>query len=302
MVGRDVHKPGNPRVVESVGLSYLISSNLTLLSYSLITGEYLTKTLVFVASSTYIGIVGLIDDFKTLSGGLKVILTLLGIIPIVVFGAYTPYPYLPFIGRARITIVYLLLLPLAVAVTSNAANMMDTYNGSLASTSTILFSSLLISSLVGFWRGYVDCFGALASSTLVGGLLGFLPYNKYPARVFNGDVGSLYVGACISLVAILGRLEIVALVAMMPYILNGFHILVSIKGFRERRTIQARPVRVDFERMVLKANLEDDAPITLAHLILLKNPMNEVELVNSMILLQAVASILAVITSLLTFS
>ena len=300
--GRDAHKPGRPVVPESVGLSYVVSTLLTLAVVSMATGEYQLKTAVYVCSSAYIALIGLYDDLKTLTAPVKVLLTLAGILPVLVLGIYVPHPYLPFIGRARVTIIYAILLPLVIGVTANAANMMDTYNGSLVLTSSLLLLSLYISGLIGYYNGYIDGFGALAASALLGALIGFAPYNVYPARAFNGDVGSLFVGSSIGLIAVLGRLEVIALTAMMPYVLNGFYILTSIKGFRERREIKVRPVTFESGAGMLRANLDPNAPVTLAHLLLLRRPMSEQEIVAGMVIMEAVSAALAIVTAFLTFS
>ena len=298
--GYDVHKPNKPKVPEACGISYVISSALTLLLLSALTSEEVkTKILVFIGVGVYIALIGLIDDLKPMNAIVKTLLTMIGVLPIILLHVYVPYPYLPFIGKTRITIIYLIVLPLAIGVTSNATNMMDTYNGALVSTSSIIYLTLLFSSAIGYLMGKVDCFALLASSVLLGALLGFLPYNWYPARAFNGDCGSLYVGATLGLIAVLGRLEIVVLTALMPYILNGFYILASIKGLKERREIKVRPVKVLKDVGMLDANRLKEAPLTLAHLLLLGGPLSEKDLVCSMIALQVVASTLAFLTALL---
>ena len=54
-------------------------------------------------------------------------------------------------------------------------------------------------------------------------LLAFYYFNRYPAKVFDGDTGSLAVGAALGALAILGRIETVVVVALIPHIMNAFY-------------------------------------------------------------------------------
>lgn len=56
----------------------------------------------------------------------------------------------------------------------------------------------------------------------LGALLAFLFYNKYPANVFPGDVGTLIIGACIAIIAFIGRVKIIAFIVLIPILLMAF--------------------------------------------------------------------------------
>jgi len=113
--------------------------------------------------------------------------------------------------------------------------------------------------------------------------------------VFSGDTGSLAVGAALGGLAILGRLEIVVVVALMPQIMNAFYGLSSVGRLYERREIIQRPTKL-LEDGRLSATEEKNAPITLARLILAAGPTGEREVVRGMMLLTITSSILAVLT------
>jgi len=202
-------------------------------------------------------------------------------------------PVLPFIGRLRLTIVYWLLLPFAIAVPSNAVNMMDVFNGVMSGCTCMASLALLIASII---LGRIEA--AVICSSLFGSLLAFYYYNRYPARIFSGDVGSLSIGAAIGAVSIIGGLEVVGVTVLMPFIMNAFHSLRSLGGLLERREISVRPISVGANG-VLKANLSMEAPSTLANLFLRKGPATEIELVKCYHLMEAVSCVLAVIVALL---
>jgi len=210
-------------------------------------------------------------------------------LPIIIFGTYVPRPVFPIIGKTRLTIVYPLLIIAGLAVSTNAVNMLDVFNGSMAGTCSILLLTLLISSII-----LGSNIGILLSAITLGSLIAFFYYNKYPAKIFSGDVGSLTVGAAIATIAVMGRLEIVTVVAMMPHIMN----VASIGGLLERRQIKARPTKVLADGR-LAASKDPKAPITLARLILAGGPLYENEVVKVFILLSIYSGVLAILTALL---
>ena len=297
IVGIDVHKPSRPEVPEMGGIGIVLGLFIGVLA-SMWVGSW-TKYLAFLTTVAFTALIGLIDDLYTLRAKVKTALTVLAFAPLLIFSMMFPSqivlgrPELPFIGRLRLTIVYWLLLPFAIAVPANAVNMMDTYNGVMSGSCAMASLSLLIACAI---LGRVEA--ALMSAALLGALLAFYWYNRYPARVFAGDVGSLSVGAAIGAIAVIGRVEVVSITVLMPFIMNAFHSLTSLGGLLERREIKERPVIVG-EGGVLRANLNKGAPATLANLLLRKGPATEIELVRAYHVLAATASILGVLTALL---
>ncbi|MEX2702245.1 MAG: hypothetical protein Q6368_004175 [Candidatus Baldrarchaeota archaeon] len=293
IVGVDVHKPEKPEIPEMGGLSILISIIVSTV-FLIIVCNNLTKFFItFLMVVVVVGIIGAIDDIKPLNPKLKPTLTALASLPIIIFGTYVPRPVFPIIGKTRLTIVYPLLIIAGLAVSTNAVNMLDVFNGSMAGTCSILLLTLLISSII-----LGSNIGILLSAITLGSLIAFFYYNKYPAKIFSGDVGSLTVGAAIATIAVMGRLEIVTVVAMMPHIMNGFHSLASIGGLLERRQIKARPTKVLADGR-LAASKDPKAPITLARLILAGGPLYENEVVKVFILLSIYSGVLAILTALL---
>jgi len=130
---------------------------------------------------------------------------------------------------------------------------------------------------------------------LLGSLIAFYIYNRFPAKVFSGDVGSLTVGAAIGAIAILTRIEIIMVVALMPHIMNAFYGLSSIGRLYERREVKSRPVKL-LENGKLTASLDEKAPITLSRLILIQEPLTEKEVFEIIMFLTLASSILAILT------
>jgi UDP-N-acetylglucosamine--dolichyl-phosphate N-acetylglucosaminephosphotransferase len=187
-------------------------------------------------------------------------------------------------------LVYPILIPIAIAITSNGINMMDIMNGSMPGTVAIIATAatavLLISG---------DLQTASLAAGLLAAMLAFYYFNRFPSRVFGGDTGSLAVGAALGALAILGRIETVMVVAMIPHIMNAFYGLASVGGLRERREIHQRPIRL-LDNGLLKASTEKGAPVTVARLILAEGPLGEKDIVKGMMILTAVSSCLALLT------
>ena len=300
LVGIDVHKPWKPKVAEPGGIALLITCSASILLVLLLKPleiDY-TKFIAVIISTIYAGLVGLLDDIKVLDAKTKTLLTFTTAMPIILLGAYTPRPIMPFAGTLRITIIYPLFIPFAYMIALNAVNMSDTHNGVMPSTALIIGGVLLFSTISTYIKGYTDLTGFVLSLILVSMLLGYVWFNWYPAKVFNGDSGSFLVAALIIGSAIVGRAEVPVIIAMMVYIVNGFQILASIKGLVERRSI-IRPVVV--ENGWIKANKDPRAPITIPHLLSLRDKVNEKEIIAGYLILSIISGILGIITAILCY-
>ena len=292
IVGIDIHKLDRPKIPEMCGLSVIAGIAASMLSLELLGG--LSREIVaFLATVLIAGAIGAIDDIRPLGPKLKPALTALAAIPILLLGTYNPHPVFPLVGAFRLTIIYPVLILFAIAVPANAVNMLDVFNGSMSGTLTIVSLTLAVVLAV---SGKTTAVGlALA---LFGSLLAFYLFNRYPARVFGGDTGSLAVGAAVGALAVIGRIELVTIVAIAPYIMNSFYGLASIGRLYERRQIKPRPVKLRSDGM-LEATTDKRAPVTLTRLILAEGPMREQQIVRVMLLLTVLSSAIALLASLL---
>ena len=290
IVGADVHKKGRPIVPEMGGIAVLIGLAVSVTVAILIMPEESALLLSFLATTLIAGVIGAIDDWKTLSAKMKPFLTIFAGAPILLMRTYAPFLVLPIIGQTRLTIVYPLIVPLAIAVSSNAVNMMDPFNGTMSGTCTIVTLALVASALL---LGHNDAL--ILCLSLLGPLLAFYYFNRYPSKVFSGDVGSLTIGAALGAIALLGRLEAVAVVAFMPQIMNAFYGLGTVGRLYERREV-SRPITI-LEDGKLKANSDPKAPITLARLVLARGPLHEHEAIRVLLVFSAISGALAIFTA-----
>ncbi|MHA1187468.1 MAG: hypothetical protein ACTSXA_09810 [Candidatus Heimdallarchaeota archaeon] len=311
--GLDVHKANKPKVAESGGVGLVIVLLIAIIVSIFIFPDYWQHFTVAAIVVLIVGLIGLYDDLKTLGAISKPFLLLIPSIPIIVWQLvanpgfannglllFDPKPYLPLIGPIRITVIYWILVPFAITILSNSTNMLDVMNGSTPVTMMIVSGTGIISTAVFYTKGIVSFPGLVLSVLLFAVLFAFFWFNKYPAKIFCGDTGSLTIGAVIALVAIFGRIEIIIIVAMMPQIMNSFQIINSVKGLRERREIKERPTIVLKDETV-KANPRDKAPLTLTRWLVAKRPLKENQIVLAMAILSFVASLLAILTMVLIY-
>ena len=289
--GVDVHKKDQPFVPEMGGLAVLAGTTASILAAILLSPEIVGAAEGFLTSVLIAGLIGAVDDFKSLDAKVKPFLTLFAGLPILAMHAYNPLGLVfPVIGQTRMTIIYPLLIPIAIAVTSNATNMMDPFNGTMSGSCTLITIFLLLSALLlGRTEALILCL------CLLGPMLVFFHFNKYPSKVFSGDVGSLSIGAALGAIAVIGRLEVVALVAFAPQIMNAFYGLSSIGRLYERKEV-SRPVAI-LEDGRLMATKDPKAPITLARVILARGPLHENEAALVFLVLSAISGVLALATA-----
>jgi UDP-N-acetylglucosamine--dolichyl-phosphate N-acetylglucosaminephosphotransferase len=284
----DAHKAGQPKIPRPGGPALIVSLALSGALIYLLSGDVRAAAVVLVV--VIAGAVGLIDDLRTLSGPMKVVLMFAASLPLLILGTYSSHPVLPFVGALRLTIIFPFLVLVAIPVTANTFNMIDVYNGLLTGFSALAALPLLVAFVVmGDW---VMVAVTLAFILM---LVGFYPFHRSPSRIFPGDSGSLALGAAYGAIVITGRLEVVGIVALIPAVLNSFFVLSSVKGLVEHRSMKKRPVILR-EDYLLEASTDKDAPMTLSRMVLAGGPLKEEEIVETIFVLEVVAVALAVLT------
>ncbi|MCS6769836.1 MAG: hypothetical protein NZ570_05315, partial [Candidatus Caldarchaeum sp.] len=249
-MGIDVHKTPSYPVPKLGGL---IVVGGVMAGYGVASPYLDNTTLAFYFSTALAAFIGLYEDFREVNPILKPMLLALAGVPVLFFGTYSPNPVIPFVGNARLTIVYPLLVLIGYAVVCNAVNSIDVLNGSLAYTTLAALIPLSLASLLEAKTETLALCLVLAVSLTV-----FLSVNKYPSKVFAGNVGSLFIGAALTFITITGRLEVLAIVALIPQIMNEFHIIFSMRGLKSAKNSVKRPVLV--ENGKIKASREREAP------------------------------------------
>ena len=90
---------------------------------------------------------------------------------------------------------------------------------------------------------------ALFTFSVAGALLGFLVFNKYPAKVFMGDTGSLALGGALAMVSILLKQELLLLLIGLVFVIETLSVILQVGSFklRKKRIFKMSPIHHHFE-------------------------------------------------------
>lgn len=284
---KDFHKPGKPDVPRPAGPILLLGiASAEIILYILT----LNNAVLAILLTTVIGfIVGIVDDRKIMPGWFKPLALVAAAIPMILLGAHGNYLNLIF-GSAFIPILYIPLILVIIPIVGNTINSIDVLNG-VASSSVIISLIPILASVLLFGNTYVF----LAGLPLLAGTLAFYKYHRYPSRIFPGDSGTLLMGTMLGAISIAGNSEIIAVIALLPAVMNSFLFLSSMKKIVEHRDVKARPTILT-EDFKLMASKDRRAPVTLLRLILSDGPLTEEEIIKQITKLAIFCSALAFIS------
>lgn len=211
--------------------------------------------LVFVG----FGLIGFFDDYlkviKKNNLGLRAyqkfgLQTILSVILAVYLANYTEGStsvYIPFADiYVNFGIWYIPFVVFVVLAMTNAVNLTDGLDG-LASGVTAFIS--LFFAVAGFTYGIVT--GAYFCSAMCGACLGFLVFNRNPAKVFMGDTGSLALGGGLAAAAILMKLELLLPIVGMLYVIEALSVVLQVGYFKisgGKRIFKMAPIHHHFEK------------------------------------------------------
>ena len=286
---KDFNKTGEVMVARPGGISIIIgimAAEIVLYVFMPLNG-----ILAIIITTSAAFVVGLIDDRKVMGGWFKPIALAISAVPIILFGAYDSDLSFPLFGDVQIPALYFAIIIVMIPITGNTINSIDVLNGVASAFMTIASFALTISLFI--IQNYEI---AIVSLPLAFVSLAFYKFHKFPSRIFPGDSGALTLGAMYGAIAIVGGVEIIAAIALLPAVINSFLFLSSMKRIVEHREIKAKPV-THTDDFKLKATAEKDAPITLVRLILAGGPLSEKQIGFTIFKLAIFSGILAIISA-----
>lgn len=239
-------KQGTPTMgglmfIAAVAIVVLVLNGPAILSGDLTSVFVLLFALVF-------GLIGFIDDYAKikkkentgLSASQKFLLQLAAAILFIVLlrnsGILSPNLYVPFFGvEWKLPwVVYMIFAALVITGTVNAVNITDGVDG-LSSSVTLPVCAFFTASF-GYAYLHWDRPGSAGmtvfAAALFGGLVGFLVYNFYPAKVFMGDTGSLFLGGAVCGMAFALDLPLILILVGIIYIVETLSDIIQIVYFK----------------------------------------------------------------------
>jgi phospho-N-acetylmuramoyl-pentapeptide-transferase len=141
--------------------------------------------------------------------------------------------------------IYPVVIFLVIAGSSNAVNLSDGLDGLAAGCCAIVLLAYIAITFI--TTGEHDL--SLLSATLVGGCIGFLWFNAFPASIFMGDTGSLGLGGAIGAMAVMTQTEILLIITGGIFVIEALSVALQVFTFKtfRRRVLLMAPLHHHFE-------------------------------------------------------
>ena len=243
------------------GLMFIIGIGVAILIFGwsgMLEGDF-THLYVYLFALVF-GVIGYIDDYEKVKHHQNTGLTsiqkfLLQLAAAIVFlclmryeGMLSPNLYIPFFHTHIVMnwVVYLIFAAFVIVGTVNAVNITDGVDG-LSSSVTVPVAAFF--TILGYvWSGYTQL--GVFGGAMVGGLFGFLLYNRYPAKVFMGDTGSLFLGGAVAALAFAYDMPLILLLVGIVYICETMSDIIQVAYFKlthGKRVFKMAPLHHHFE-------------------------------------------------------
>lgn len=236
------------------GLGFLAAAVITAIWFSLWTSKMTTSLLILVFVLLLYGIIGFLDDFiklakkqnEGLTSSQKFIAQVVVAVIFYIIYRTEGYPNtLNFFGiELPINILYGLFVVFWLVGFSNAVNLTDGIDGLVSGLGTISFATY---GIIAWKQQQYEVL--IVCLSVMGGLVGFFPYNKKPAKIFMGDVGSLALGGLLAAVSIILHQEWTLLLVGLVYIFETASVIIQVTSFKliGKRVFKMSPLHHHFE-------------------------------------------------------
>ena len=206
------------------------------------------------------GVIGYIDDYQKVKHKQNTGLTsiqkfLLQLAAAIAFlclmrleGLLSPNLYVPFFNTQIVLnwVVYLVFAAFVIVGTVNSVNITDGLDG--LATSVTIPVALFFAVLGAYWAQFEQL--GVFGGAMVGGLVGFLIYNHYPAKVFMGDTGSLFLGGAVAALAFAYDMPLILILVGIVYICETMSDILQVGYFKlthGKRIFKMAPLHHHFE-------------------------------------------------------
>lgn len=224
-------------------------------------------SLLAVGITLLYGLLGFLDDFiktvKKRSLGLRAYQKMFGeivIAALLIYGAVITLGrgtqlFFPGFGFTEIGGIYYLLAFVLIAGVTNGVNLNDGLDGLAAGVSFFVYLGY---ALISYYCIQHPPFGAVDytaltvfASVMAGICLAFLFFNRYPAKVFMGDTGSLFLGGGIAVLSILTGTELLLVIMGGVFVIEVLSVLIQVIGFKltGKRVFRMAPLHHHFEQL-----------------------------------------------------
>ena len=249
-----MHKKGTPTMG---GISFIIAIVISLIVAMFLDSSNIQYYILFIYTTISFSIIGYIDDMlivvKKKNDGLaprkklmlQIIFSVIFYILVTFIYKDVNYVHIPvFDYNLNISYFYIIFLVFWQTGFSNAVNLTDGLDG-LATSVTIITTSTfaLLAYKENNFPVLVFCL------TIVGALIGFLLFNRNPAKIFMGDTGSLALGGILAAISVILHKEVAFLFIGLVYILETLSVIIQVAYFKKtgKRIFKMSPLHHHFE-------------------------------------------------------
>ena len=232
-------------------LNYVTGNKLEL------TGDMNTKLWAGLIMALMFGLVGFADDYikvvKKRNLGLSIVQK--SIAQVVICAGYLtslflamgkdPYMFIPFIGKVDLGIWFWVLGVCVIYGAINAVNFTDGIDGLCSSVTATAAVSFIAIAVIHKFLGV----GVLAAA-LLGGCIGFFIWNKFPAKVFMGDTGSMFLGGMVVAIAYALDCPVILILTGFIYVIEALSDVIQIGYYKithGKRIFKMAPIHHHFE-------------------------------------------------------
>lgn len=221
-------------------------------------GNFTADSVVMLVVTFLFALIGFFDDYikvaKKHNLGLtawqKLVLQILFAVGLAVymakFSGYGTDVWIPFINRyIDFGWLYIPFVAFVVVSMANAVNLTDGLDGlSSGVTALVAFFFAIVGMQFGHGAATIFC------CALAGACLGFLIFNRFPAKLFMGDTGSMALGGALAAAAIMMKAELLLPIAGLIYVLEALSVVIQVLYFKAtggKRFFRMAPLHHHFE-------------------------------------------------------
>ncbi len=251
---RKVHRANMPTLGGiAIGVSFLSAMFLILYFSPAQIQKFWYKFIGLCIGGVIILLLGIYDDIKGIDAKIKFSIQTFVAIILVIYGFKVEQITNPIGGGFSLGILGLFFTIFWIIGIINAINLLDGLDGLAAGVTGIVAFFLFLSAIT--QDNFVVAFLSLA---LVGSIAGFLPFNFYPAKIFMGDTGSMFLGLILSALAIEGYAKSKTAIALfMPIIAMSIPIIDTCLSIVRRLLKRKHIFQADREHIHHKLLIEE---------------------------------------------
>ena len=245
------------------GLSFLVAMSVVILTVgvaAVITDNHSWAAKFFITYGMALcyALIGIWDDSLKIrkkenegfSAGQKAILqvfiAVIYLVAMTIWGELTTVMYFPYFDATiDLGYFYYVIATLLIVGVVNSVNLTDGIDGLAASVTAVVGGFFAVAAFLS-----TQLPAALISAMVIGGCIGFLVYNFYPARVFMGDTGSLFLGGLVVGLAFLINNPLISLLVGLIYVCEAASDIIQVGFYKltHKRVFKMAPIHHHFEK------------------------------------------------------